>query len=110
VATAREADAAERLAAAEGARVDADRRAGESAASAAQEADARRAAEGGLRGTLQRLESETTLRARADAERERLRAELDAVRAELAAARLRSLPPHELRALLVDALAEAPAR
>ena len=55
---------------------DADRRAADAGrAAAAAEADARRAAEGGLRATLERLESESALRARADAERDRLRAE-----------------------------------
>jgi hypothetical protein len=47
---------------------------------------------------------------RADAELDRVRAELVAVRAELAVARLRSLAPDDLRALLADALAGAPQR
>ena len=96
------------MTAAEAARDDADRRAAQAADTASQEADARRAAEGGLRSTLQRVESESALRARADAEAGRLRTELETVRAELTAARLRSLPRDELRALLVDALAESP--
>ena len=70
--------------------------------------EARRAAEGGLRATLERVESESALRARADAEAGRLRTELEAARAELSTARLRALPPDELRALLVDALAARP--
>ena len=74
----------------------------------AREADTRRAAEGGLRSTLERVESESALRARADAELERVRGELAGVRAELAAARLRSLPPDALRALLADALGASP--
>ena len=48
------------------------------------------------------------LRARADAEAGRIRTELETLGAELTAARLRSLPPDELRALLVDALAARP--
>ena len=103
-ASAAQADARDRVTAAEAARDDADRRAAQ-AADAAAGGHARRAAEGGLRATLQRVESESALRARADAEAGRLRTELETVRAELAAARLRSLPPDELRALLVDALA-----
>ena len=54
------------------------------------------------------MESESALRARADAEAGRLRTELEAARAELSAARLRALAPDELRALLVDALAAPP--
>jgi hypothetical protein len=100
-AAAQEADARDRLAAAE-------RRGAESARVAAQEADARRAAEGGLRAALERVESEASLRARADAERDRSRAELEAARAELAAARLRALAPDELRAVLAEALAASP--
>jgi hypothetical protein len=107
-AAAAQADARDRVTAAEAARDDADRRAAQAADTASQEADARRAAEGGLRATLQRVESESALRARADAEAGRLRTELETLRAELAAARLRSLPPDELRALLVDALAARP--
>ena len=108
-ATAAEEQARARVTAAEEAGSAAARRAEEAAAALAAETDARRAAEGGLRATLERLESEAALRVRADAERERLRADLDAARAELAAARLRALAPDELRALLAEALAAPPA-
>jgi hypothetical protein len=94
------------LAEAVAARYDADRRAARAADTAAEETEARRAAEGGLRATLQRVESESALRARADADAGRLREELVAVRGELAAARLRALAPDELRAVLTAALAD----
>jgi len=109
VTAAAEVDARDKVAAAVTARDEADRRAADAARAGAAAEEARRAAEGGLRATLERVESESALRARADAEAGRLRTELETARAELSAARLRSLPPAELRALLVDALATPPA-